>query len=209
VRAPFSSCLCVSSGDSFYAAYHSVLPKEPGFEERAAVYQLFHLLNHLVICTYKCIYRLEQTAQFVSLPDCWMCLALIFNSVSTEMLSLVCVALRLQMDGSTTPLASRSASRYLAWLAEKYSNITDDTTHYSTVHPSLIWAAAPFLSPCLGGTVHLTKAFAGLPCFTRKLCLLPHVERLPSKLGVALPWAHGEQCLEAAGKEGVRETQED
>jgi protein-ribulosamine 3-kinase len=31
----------------FYEAYHSVRPKEPGFDERMAVYRLYHLLNHL------------------------------------------------------------------------------------------------------------------------------------------------------------------
>lgn len=34
---------------AFYGAYHEVLPKEAGFGERHRVYQLFHLLNHLLI----------------------------------------------------------------------------------------------------------------------------------------------------------------
>eukprot|EP00271_Cylindrocystis_brebissonii_P013072 TRINITY_DN32641_c0_g1_i1.p1 TRINITY_DN32641_c0_g1~~TRINITY_DN32641_c0_g1_i1.p1 ORF type:complete len:395 (-),score=45.95 TRINITY_DN32641_c0_g1_i1:317-1501(-) len=33
----------------FYRSYHSVIPKAPGFEERRRLYQLFHLLNHLLI----------------------------------------------------------------------------------------------------------------------------------------------------------------
>ena len=31
----------------FYAAYHEVWPLAPGSEERLAVYELYHLLNHL------------------------------------------------------------------------------------------------------------------------------------------------------------------
>nr|ACO10267.1 Ketosamine-3-kinase [Caligus rogercresseyi] len=31
---------------SFYEAYHSLIPKAPGFEKRSQAYQLFHYLNH-------------------------------------------------------------------------------------------------------------------------------------------------------------------
>ncbi|KAF6093802.1 fructosamine 3 kinase related protein [Phyllostomus discolor] len=31
---------------SFYSAYHSKIPKTPGFEKRQKLYQLFHYLNH-------------------------------------------------------------------------------------------------------------------------------------------------------------------
>ncbi|XP_032285888.1 ketosamine-3-kinase-like [Phoca vitulina] len=31
---------------SFYSAYHSAIPKAPGFESRLQLYQLFHYLNH-------------------------------------------------------------------------------------------------------------------------------------------------------------------
>ncbi|XP_029784543.1 ketosamine-3-kinase isoform X2 [Suricata suricatta] len=31
---------------SFYSAYHSAIPKAPGFEARLQLYQLFHYLNH-------------------------------------------------------------------------------------------------------------------------------------------------------------------
>lgn len=31
---------------SFYSAYHSKIPKTPGFEKRLQLYQLFHYLNH-------------------------------------------------------------------------------------------------------------------------------------------------------------------
>jgi len=31
---------------SFYEAYHEIIPKEPGFEERGRLYRLYHTLNH-------------------------------------------------------------------------------------------------------------------------------------------------------------------
>ncbi|XP_040568948.1 ketosamine-3-kinase [Lepeophtheirus salmonis] len=31
---------------SFYDSYHEIIPKEPGFEKRHSLYQLFHYLNH-------------------------------------------------------------------------------------------------------------------------------------------------------------------
>ncbi|GAB6022736.1 hypothetical protein CHUAL_006831 [Chamberlinius hualienensis] len=33
-------------GNSFFKAYHEVLPKQPGFDLRHQLYQLFHYLNH-------------------------------------------------------------------------------------------------------------------------------------------------------------------
>lgn len=33
-------------GSAFFQAYHSVIPKAPGFETRHQLYQLFHYLNH-------------------------------------------------------------------------------------------------------------------------------------------------------------------
>ncbi|KAM9296399.1 ketosamine-3-kinase-like [Gastrophryne carolinensis] len=33
-------------GSSFYSAYHNKVPKEPGFDKRLKLYQLFHYLNH-------------------------------------------------------------------------------------------------------------------------------------------------------------------
>ena len=30
----------------FYVAYHKLIPKQPGFEERHQLYRLFHYLNH-------------------------------------------------------------------------------------------------------------------------------------------------------------------
>ncbi|CAI5458094.1 unnamed protein product [Closterium sp. Yama58-4] len=35
--------------DAFYDAYHQVIPRAAGFEGRQCVYQLFHLLNHVLI----------------------------------------------------------------------------------------------------------------------------------------------------------------
>jgi len=31
---------------SFFTAYHTILPKAPGFETRAILYEAFHYLNH-------------------------------------------------------------------------------------------------------------------------------------------------------------------
>lgn len=33
--------------ETFYGAYHEILPAEPGYEERREIYHLYHLLNHL------------------------------------------------------------------------------------------------------------------------------------------------------------------
>ena len=33
-------------GSEFYKSYHDLIPKEPGFESRGELYQLFHCLNH-------------------------------------------------------------------------------------------------------------------------------------------------------------------
>ncbi|KAJ1814213.1 hypothetical protein LPJ60_006108 [Coemansia sp. RSA 2675] len=34
-------------GDELYEAYHAHLPKAPGFDKRAPIYELYHLVNHL------------------------------------------------------------------------------------------------------------------------------------------------------------------
>lgn len=31
---------------AFWSAYHEVIPKQPGFEERHLIYTLYHYLNH-------------------------------------------------------------------------------------------------------------------------------------------------------------------
>ena len=33
-------------GSEFQKSYHNIIPKEPGFETRSELYQLFHCLNH-------------------------------------------------------------------------------------------------------------------------------------------------------------------
>ena len=33
-------------GSEFHKSYHNIIPKEPGFERRSELYQLFHCLNH-------------------------------------------------------------------------------------------------------------------------------------------------------------------
>eukprot|EP00898_Chlorokybus_atmophyticus_P006119 jgi/Chlat1/6508/Chrsp45S05992 len=49
--------------DAFYAAYHEVLPRQDGFEVRHAVYQLFHLLNHMAIYGEQYMPAVLQTMQ--------------------------------------------------------------------------------------------------------------------------------------------------
>lgn len=36
-------------GASFFDAYHAIIPKERGFEERSSLYQLYHYLNHYLL----------------------------------------------------------------------------------------------------------------------------------------------------------------
>ncbi|MCO5559263.1 hypothetical protein L7F22_012858 [Adiantum nelumboides] len=49
--------------DAFYDSYHAMLPREPGFLDRRKVYQLFHLLNHLLI------YGLEYYKHVLAMVD--------------------------------------------------------------------------------------------------------------------------------------------
>ena len=37
---------CAGFSGSFWAAYHEVIPRAPGFEDRHQLYQLYHYLNH-------------------------------------------------------------------------------------------------------------------------------------------------------------------
>ena len=41
-------CPLIPAGfnQSFYSAYHKLIPKAPGFGERAQLYLLYHYLNH-------------------------------------------------------------------------------------------------------------------------------------------------------------------
>lgn len=36
-------------GSPFFDAYHAIIPKEAGFEERSSLYQLYHYLNHYLL----------------------------------------------------------------------------------------------------------------------------------------------------------------
>eukprot|EP00271_Cylindrocystis_brebissonii_P007256 TRINITY_DN20576_c0_g1_i1.p1 TRINITY_DN20576_c0_g1~~TRINITY_DN20576_c0_g1_i1.p1 ORF type:complete len:368 (+),score=32.31 TRINITY_DN20576_c0_g1_i1:36-1139(+) len=45
-EAEFGMSWCAGFGQAFYNAYFEVLPKEPGFQERAELYKLYHYLNH-------------------------------------------------------------------------------------------------------------------------------------------------------------------
>ena len=38
---------CAGFSGSFWAAYHALLPRQPGWEARAQLYELYHKLNHL------------------------------------------------------------------------------------------------------------------------------------------------------------------
>ncbi|KAK9823417.1 hypothetical protein WJX72_002613 [[Myrmecia] bisecta] len=48
-EAEFGMSWCAGFSDSFYRAYHSVLPKAKGFEARKTLYKLYHYLNHYVL----------------------------------------------------------------------------------------------------------------------------------------------------------------
>ncbi len=37
---------CAGFSGSFWASYHEVIPRAPGFEERHQLYQLYHYMNH-------------------------------------------------------------------------------------------------------------------------------------------------------------------
>lgn len=43
-----SSCdsWCAGFGAAFWSGYHELIPREPGFDERADLYTLYHKLNH-------------------------------------------------------------------------------------------------------------------------------------------------------------------
>jgi fructosamine-3-kinase len=50
---------CAGFSGSFWAAYHEVIPRAPGFEDRHQLYQLYHYLNH---------YNLFGSGELMSLP---------------------------------------------------------------------------------------------------------------------------------------------
>ncbi len=38
---------CAGFSSAFWSAYHELIPRAPGFEEREQIYLLYHYLNHL------------------------------------------------------------------------------------------------------------------------------------------------------------------
>eukprot|EP00184_Porphyridium_aerugineum_P008174 CAMPEP_0184692486 /NCGR_PEP_ID=MMETSP0313-20130426/953_1 /TAXON_ID=2792 /ORGANISM="Porphyridium aerugineum, Strain SAG 1380-2" /LENGTH=388 /DNA_ID=CAMNT_0027150321 /DNA_START=94 /DNA_END=1260 /DNA_ORIENTATION=+ len=45
-EAEFGMSWCANFSSEFYDAYHSLIPKEPGWHERRKIYTLYHYLNH-------------------------------------------------------------------------------------------------------------------------------------------------------------------
>ena len=45
-EAEFGMAWCANFSPAFFEAYHSLLPRQPGFEERRQLYTLYHILNH-------------------------------------------------------------------------------------------------------------------------------------------------------------------
>lgn len=45
-EAEFGMSWCAGLSGSFWKAYHDVIPRAPGFEERKKIYMLYHYLNH-------------------------------------------------------------------------------------------------------------------------------------------------------------------
>ncbi|GAB4824243.1 hypothetical protein N2152v2_011289 [Parachlorella kessleri] len=45
-EAEFGMSWCASFGGDFWRAYHEVIPKAPGWDDRHALYTLYHYLNH-------------------------------------------------------------------------------------------------------------------------------------------------------------------
>ncbi|GLC45811.1 hypothetical protein PLESTM_001782600 [Pleodorina starrii] len=46
-EAEFGMSWCAGFSQDFYRAYHEIIPRAPGFEQRAEIYRLYHYLNHL------------------------------------------------------------------------------------------------------------------------------------------------------------------
>lgn len=45
-EAEFGISWCAGFGQDFWSAYHELIPRQPGFEDRHQIYQLYHYLNH-------------------------------------------------------------------------------------------------------------------------------------------------------------------
>jgi fructosamine-3-kinase len=48
-EAEFGMSWCAGFGGSFWSAYHELIPRAEGFEERAKLYRFYHLANHYVL----------------------------------------------------------------------------------------------------------------------------------------------------------------
>lgn len=48
-EAEFGMSWCAGFTHQFYNAYHEIIPKDPGFEDRKQIYLLYHYLNHYVL----------------------------------------------------------------------------------------------------------------------------------------------------------------
>lgn len=46
-EAEFGMSWCAGFSSAFYDAYHEIIPRAPGFEQRTNLYLLYHYLNHL------------------------------------------------------------------------------------------------------------------------------------------------------------------
>ncbi|KXZ53452.1 hypothetical protein GPECTOR_7g1351 [Gonium pectorale] len=46
-EAEFGMSWCAGFSQDFWRAYHELIPRAPGFEQRADIYRLYHYLNHL------------------------------------------------------------------------------------------------------------------------------------------------------------------
>lgn len=46
-EAEFGMSWCAGFGGDFWRAYHEIIPKEQGWDERHDIYTLYHYLNHL------------------------------------------------------------------------------------------------------------------------------------------------------------------
>ena len=63
--APAFPSWCAGFTGAFWASYHELLPRQPGFEARADLYELYHKANHYNLCASHC------TACYTGLPVAW------------------------------------------------------------------------------------------------------------------------------------------
>ena len=61
-------------GAGFYKAYHKLIPKKPGHEERIKLYQLFHYMNHW--------YVINLNTRLFGFPLFYVSLTICFNDMT-------------------------------------------------------------------------------------------------------------------------------